>query len=93
MFLDFDENDTEKNIINLMNCQIDMILRSLEFYAYTYQFIYPQSKKNKSKEENLRVSLVRDTYHQIASQYYNSKHARYTNKYFSDFEKNIEKVA
>lgn len=89
MILDFDKNDTRKNTINLMNCQIDLILRSLEFYAYTYQFIYPQSRKNMSKEENLRVSLVRDTYHQIASQYYNSEHARNTNKHFQSFEENI----
>jgi len=46
-----------------------------------------------SKEENLRVSLVRDTYHQIASQYYNFEHAKNTNKHFQDFEENIKNVA
>ncbi len=45
MYLDFDINDIKKKSIELMNCQIDLILRSLEFYAYTYQFIYPQKRK------------------------------------------------
>lgn len=66
--LDFDVNSTEKNKIELLNCQVDLILRSLEFYSYTYQFIYPRRGKSETLEENLRISLVRDTYHQITNQ-------------------------
>ena len=66
--LDFDINSTEKNKIELLNCQVDLILRSLEFYAYTYKFIYPRCGKSETLEENLRISLVRDTYHQITNQ-------------------------
>ena len=71
--LDFDIENVKKQEIELMNCQIDLILRSLEFYAYTYSFIYPRSNKSKTLEENLRISLVRDTYFQICSQYKNKK--------------------
>lgn len=66
--LDFDINSTEKNKIELLNCQVDLILRSLEFYSYTYKFIYPRRGKSETLEENLRISLVRDTYHQITNQ-------------------------
>lgn len=67
MRLDFNADSINKNTIELLDCQVDLILRSLEYYAYTYQFIYPRSSKNMTKEENLRVCLVRDTYEQIIS--------------------------
>lgn len=68
MNLDFDIDSIKKNKIELLNCQVDLILRSLEFYSYTYQFIYPRRRKSETKEENLRICLVRDTYHQIVNQ-------------------------
>lgn len=71
MSLDFEFSNVYKNRIELLSCQIDLILKSLEFYSYTYKFIYPRIGKNETKEENLRISLVRDTYHQILSQYKN----------------------
>ena len=61
-----------KNDISLLDCQVDLILDSLEFYSYTYQYIYPR-RKSLSKEENLRISLVRDTYEQISNQFVISK--------------------
>jgi len=71
--LDFDTDSIRKNNIELLDCQIDLILRSLEFYCFTYQFIYPRRGKSESKEENLRISLVRDTYEQILNEFSNSK--------------------
>ncbi len=73
MKLDFDINNIRKNQIELLDCQIDLILRSLEFYSYTYQFIYPRRHESESKEENLRICLVRDTYEQIINQFGISK--------------------
>ena len=73
MKLDFDVDSIRNNKIELLDCQIDLILRSLEFYCYTYEFIYPRTNKSKSTEENLRISLVTDTYHQIIDQYEKSK--------------------
>lgn len=61
----------KKKKIELLDCQVDLILKSLEFYSYTYQFVYPRSKKAKTKEENLRICLVRDTYEQILEEYNN----------------------
>lgn len=90
--LDFDIENIEKTNVELLNCEIDLILRSLEFYCYTYQYIYPRRGKSESDEENLRISLVRDTYHQIASQVTNN-----TSKELMNFklieEKNFEKIA
>ena len=37
MQLDFDIDIIRKNNIELLDCQVDLILRSLEFYSYTYQ--------------------------------------------------------
>lgn len=88
--LDFDIENINKNKIELLNCQVDLILRSLEFYAYTYQFIYPRHGKSETLEENLRISLVRDTYHQITSQL-NLNEQIYDN--YNKFKKDFKKVA
>lgn len=73
MNLDFDTDSIRNNKIELLDCQVDLILKSLEFYCYTYEFIYPRAHKSKSTEENLRISLVTDTYEQILNQYNRSK--------------------
>lgn len=88
----FDANKVV-NEITLLDCQVDLILKSLEFYAYTYQYIYPRSGKNQNKEENLRVSLVRDTYHQILSEYKNQNYQSSISEFLQGFEENTKKVA
>ena len=93
MKLDFDINNIRKNQIELLDCQIDLILRSLEFYAYTYQFIYPRRHKSESKEENLRICLVRDTYEQILNQFGISKKQNPINDNENDEFENISKIA
>ena len=92
MNLDFDIDKIRKNKIELLDCQIDLILRSLEFYAYTYQFIYPRRHKSESKEENLRICLVRDTYEQILNQFGISKKQNPIDDENNEFE-NISKIA
>lgn len=72
--LDFDIEHIRSHDISLLDCQIDLILRSLAFYKYTYEFIYPRRKETKTLEENLRISLVKDTYEQIFTQYADSKY-------------------
>lgn len=94
MKLDFDINNIRKNNIELLDCQIDLILRSLELYSYIYQFIYPRKGKNETKEENLRISLVTDTYHQILNEYNNQNfQSSTTNEYLQSFKDNSKKVA
>lgn len=88
--LDFDINSIKKNKIELLNCQVDLILRSLEFYSYTYNYIYPRRGKSETLEENLRKNLVRDTYHQITSQLHINEH-QFDN--YNKFKKDFEKVA
>lgn len=85
MNLDFDIDKIRKNKIELLDCQIDLILRSLEFYAYTYQFIYPRRNQPETNEESLRKSLVTFTYEQILEEFNISK-----KKNFINDEGNIE---
>ena len=73
MKTDFDIENIRKNNISLLDCQVDLILRSLEFYAYTYHYIYPRKRESENDEENLRKSLVTDTYHQILNEYNKSR--------------------
>lgn len=46
MSLDFDINSIEKTELELLNCQIDLILRSLEFYAHTYAILFIRITEN-----------------------------------------------
>ena len=73
MKLDFDTENIRKNDISLLDCQVDLILRSLELYLHVYKFIYPRRKESETKEENLRKSLVFNTYQQILNEYNESK--------------------
>ena len=73
MKLDFDIYSIRNNKIELLDCQVDLILRSLEFYCYTYNYIYLGNNKSKSLEENLRITLINDTYEQILNQFGISK--------------------
>lgn len=93
MKLDFDINNIRKNNIELLDCQIDLILRSLEFYAYSYQFIYSRKGKCEDKEENLRISLVTDTYHQILNEYNNQNFKSSINEFLQGFKNNSKKIA
>lgn len=92
MNLDFDINSIRKNNIELLDCQIDLILRSLEFYSYTYQYIYPRRGKSETLEENLRISLVRDTYEQILNEFGISKNTNSFNENLT-FENKFKKIA
>ena len=74
MKLDFDTENIRKNDISLLDCQVDLILRSLELYLHVYKFIYPRRKESETKEENLRKSLVFNTYQQILNEYNESKY-------------------
>jgi len=94
MKLNFDVDSVRKNKIELLDCQVDLILRSLEFYAYTYKFIYPRRGKCESKEENLRICLVNDTYEQIINQFGVSKFENPLKSTNFDDDKNIsEQIA
>lgn len=70
--LDFDIEFIRKHEICLMDCQIDLILKSLTMYSYVYKYVCPY-QQSQSREEDLRISLVRDTIEQIYSTYINSK--------------------
>ena len=67
--LEFDTKSAKKNKLELLDCQVDLILKSLEMVSYMYQFIYPRSQKSLTDEENLRISLVTDTFEQISNQF------------------------
>ena len=93
--LDFDIDTIRKNKLELLDCQIDIILRSLELYAYTYNYVCPK-KKSETLEENLRKCLIRDTYHQLVSEFGESKKKHKivanTNNVL-DIEKRFRKIA
>ena len=86
----FDLDTIRKNNIELLDCQVEIVLKSLEFYCYTYNYIYPRTKKKfESPEAALRLSLIRETYQQILSQYRDSEAQNPVTEHTID--ENIEK--
>lgn len=55
----------------LLDCQVELILKSLEFYSSQINKRNNFRKIPKTKEEDLEKSLIRDTYHQILFKYSN----------------------
>ena len=56
-----------KTKIELLDCQVELILQSLELYSHVLKFMDQKSIKS----ENSRFLFVRDTYHQIVDEYVN----------------------
>lgn len=93
--LDFDVEFIRKHDIPLMDCQVDLILKSLTMYSYVYKYVCP-CQKSQTREEDLRIALVRDTIEQIYNVYtISKKEQNQVEKDFKDFEeeflKNISK--
>lgn len=86
--LNININDIHKNQLELLDCQVEIILYSLELFSTNLRFIYPKSNKHLTNTEELKISLVTDTYEQILSQFNSSKNC---NK--KVFEKNLKKFA
>lgn len=66
--MNYESEKLKKCTIELLDCQCEIVLKSLEYYCYSVNFLYDRRKKNTSKENELRISLVTDTYHQIQNQ-------------------------
>lgn len=73
MNLDFDINSCNSKTLELLDCQIELILQSLEFSCYACNFMSKSNRKSKTKEENSKMSLITDTYNQILEQYNESR--------------------
>ena len=66
--------DTIRNVrIELLDCQVEIVLKSLEYYCYSANFLYERHGKFTKKDDELKISLITDTYHQIMHQLANSK--------------------
>lgn len=65
-----ERNLIHKNTLELLDCQVELILKSLELYLYTSNLISKQNAKSDSenKEKELNNSILRDTYNQILNE-------------------------
>jgi len=69
----FDTDIIRENNIELLDCQVEVVLKSLEYYCYSANFIYDRHRKYTSKDDEFKIALITDTYHQISSQFAKSK--------------------
>lgn len=81
-------NSTKKEKIELLDCQVELILNSLQLYMHINNFLSYPSKKSKNLTDNLFQSFISDTYEQILFQ---SKNADISA--ISDTQKFIKKFS
>ncbi len=78
MKIDFD--NLERNNIELLGCQCEVVLKCLEYYCYSANFLFERNKKYTSREDELKISFITDTYHQISQQLGQTKSERKNSK-------------
>lgn len=63
------ENKIHRNTIELLDCQVNLILKSLGFYLNTFEnFSFSNNANMLNKELELQTSIIRDTYNQILNE-------------------------
>ena len=55
------ENKIHRNTIELLDCQVNLILKSLGFYLNTFENFSFSNNANMNKELELQTSIIRDT--------------------------------
>lgn len=74
--MNFDIDTIRKNKIELLDCQVEIVLKSLQYYCYSANFMFDRHRKYTTKDDELKISLITDTYHQISIQFAKSKNAQ-----------------
>ena len=69
----FDIDTIRKNKIELLDCQCEIVLKCLEYYCYSANFLFDRRRGYTSKEDELKISIITDTYNQIQNQFAKSK--------------------
>ena len=86
--MEFNIDSIRKNKIELLDCQVEVVLKCLEFYCYTANFMNNRKHKYESVAENFKICLITDTYHQIMRQFSISESENpIKNNTFNSFEK------
>lgn len=60
----------KKISLDLLDCETDLILKSLQLYAHTSHYFYPK-RKAVSEEQSSELDMIKDTYHQVLEQFSN----------------------
>lgn len=71
--MNFDTDKIRNNKIELLDCQVEIVLKCLEYYCYSANFLYDRHRKYTTKDDELKIALITDTYHQILNQFSDSK--------------------
>ncbi len=81
----------KNNKIELLDCQVEIVLKCLQYYCYSANFMFDRHRKYTTKDNEFQISLITDTYHQISKQFADCKYAHKNNdeKPESEFYKKV----
>lgn len=54
--------------LELLDCQVEVVLKCLEYYCYSANFLLERNGSYTTKEDEMKISLITDTYNQIMFQ-------------------------
>lgn len=81
-------DSVKENDIKLLDCQCETILKCMEYYCYSANFILERNGTYTNREDEKKIAVIKDTYEQFSRQFANSK----SNSKISNSEK-IKKIS
>lgn len=75
------KDELKKYTIELLDCQCELVLKCMEYYCYSANYLFQRNRKYTLKDDELKISLITDTYQQISKQYEEAK-SKSKNKLF-----------
>lgn len=84
--MNFNLDTIRNNKIELLDCQVEIVLKSLQYYCYSANFMFDRHRKYTTKDDEFKISLITDTYHQISTQFDRSKGKQKIKKNYSESE-------
>lgn len=63
----------KENDIRLLDCQCETILKCMEYYCYSANFLLERNGKYTNREDEKKIALITDTYEQFLKQFADSK--------------------
>ena len=70
--MNYNLDSVRKNDIELLDCQCEIILKCMEYYCYSSNFILQRNGKYTNREDEKKIALITDTYEQFSRQFTNS---------------------
>lgn len=71
-----DEQEINNVDLVLLDFEVELVLKSMEYYCYSANFLFQRNRKYTLKDDELKIALITDTYEHISQQLANNKNKK-----------------